>query len=142
MYQVLLLCNNMMYSWMNLCVGMCGRWFNFSGISKNIILWNKAQAELCLFVCFYMPFPLPYFKVNICPFPLPHFASICFAYLWSFRWPNYTLRRYNSFRLPHLNIPTWAPLRRIGHEYSGHVAWSTFQSLKRILPPPDRSKLI
>jgi hypothetical protein len=29
----------------------------------------------------YMPFPLPYFKVNICPFPLPHFASIFFAYL-------------------------------------------------------------
>jgi hypothetical protein len=36
-----------------------------------------------------MPPPLPYFKVNICPFPLPHFASIFFAYLWSFRWPNY-----------------------------------------------------
>jgi hypothetical protein len=54
------------------------------------------------------PSPLPYFKVNICPFPLPHFASIFFAYLWSFRWPNYivTLPRYFSFRLPHLNIPT------------------------------------
>jgi hypothetical protein len=37
----------------------------------------------------YMLRPLPYFKVNICPFPLPHFASIFFAYLWSFRWPNY-----------------------------------------------------
>jgi hypothetical protein len=36
-----------------------------------------------------MPHPLPYFKVNIYPFPLPHFASIFFAYLWSFRWPNY-----------------------------------------------------
>ena len=59
----------------------------------------------------YMPSPLPYFKVNICPFPLPHFASICFAYLWSFRWPNYivTLPRYFSFRLPHLNIPTGNP---------------------------------
>jgi hypothetical protein len=34
----------------------------------------------------YMPPPLPYFKVNICLFPLPHFASIFFAYLWSFRW--------------------------------------------------------
>jgi hypothetical protein len=33
-----------------------------------------------------MPPPLPYFKVNIYPFPLPHFASIFFAYLWSFRW--------------------------------------------------------
>jgi hypothetical protein len=59
----------------------------------------------------YMPPPLPYFKVNIYPFPLPHFASICFSYLWSFRWPNYivTLSRYFSFRLPHLNIPTGPP---------------------------------
>ena len=56
--------------------------------------------------------PLPYFKVNICPLPLPHFVSIFFAYLWSFRWPNYivTLPRYFSFRLPpHLNIPTGTP---------------------------------
>ena len=59
----------------------------------------------------YMPPPLPYFKVNICPFLLSHFASIFFAYLWSFRWPNYivTLPRYFSFRLPHLNIPTGLP---------------------------------
>ena len=57
------------------------------------------------------PPPLPYFKVNICPFPLPHFASIFFAYLWSFRWPDYivTLLRSFSFRLPHLNIPTGPP---------------------------------
>ena len=50
--------------------------------------------------------PLPYFKVNLYPFPLPNFAWIFFAYLWSFRWPNYivTLPRYFSFRLPHLNI--------------------------------------
>ena len=42
------------------------------------------------------------------PFTLSHFASIFFAYLWSFRWPNYivTLPRYFSFRLPHLNITT------------------------------------
>ena len=86
------------------------------------------------FIQKYMPPPLPYFKVNICSFPLPHFASICFAYLWSFRRPNYivTLPRYFSFRLPHLNIPTRAPLRRIGQEYSADVAWSTFKSLKRI----------
>jgi hypothetical protein len=45
-------------------------------------------------------------EVNICPLSLPHFPSIFFAYLWSFRWPNYivTLPRYFSFRLPHLNI--------------------------------------
>jgi hypothetical protein len=58
-----------------------------------------------------MPPPLPYFNVNIYPFPLPHFASIFFAYLWSFRWPNYivTLPRYFSFQLPHLNISTGPP---------------------------------
>jgi hypothetical protein len=49
---------------------------------------------------------------------LRHFASIFFAYLWSFRWPNYivTLPRYFSFRLPHLNIPTG--LRWIFHMHS------------------------
>ena len=59
----------------------------------------------------YMPPPLPYFKVNICPLPIPHFASIFFAYLWSFRWPNYivTLPIYFFFRLPHLNINTGPP---------------------------------
>jgi hypothetical protein len=58
-----------------------------------------------------MPPPFPYFKVSICTLPLPLFASIFFAYLWSFRWPNYivTLPRYFSFRLPHLNIPTGPP---------------------------------
>ena len=35
-----------------------------------------------------------------------------------------------------------APLRRIGQEYSANVAWSTFQSLKRIQPLPVRTKLI
>jgi hypothetical protein len=57
----------------------------------------------------YMSPPLPYFKVNI--FPLPHFASIFFAYLWSFHWSNniITLQRYFSLRLPHLNIPTGPP---------------------------------
>ena len=78
----------------------------------------------------YMPPPLPYFKVNICPLPLPHFALIFFAYLWSFRWPNYivTLPKYFSFRLPHLNINTG----RIGQDYSAKVAWWKFKSLKRI----------
>ena len=69
----------------------------------------SAQALVSLKKC--MPPPLPYFKVNICPLPLPHFATIFFAYLWSFLWPNYivTLSRYFSFRLPHLNIPTGPP---------------------------------
>jgi hypothetical protein len=35
-----------------------------------------------------------------------------------------------------------APLRRIGQEYPANVAWSTFQSLKRIQPLPVQSKLI
>ena len=78
----------------------------------------------------YMPPPLPYFKVNICPFPLPHFASIFFAYLWSFRCPNHivTLPRYFSFRLPHLNIPPQTNWTRI----SANVACFIFMSLKRI----------
>jgi hypothetical protein len=100
-------------------------------------LWHPSYYPQAL-VSFktYMPPPLPYFKVNICPLPLPHFASIFFAYLWSFRWPNYIviLPRYFSFRLPHLNINT--PLRRIGQEYSAKVAFSIFQSLKRIQSLP------
>jgi hypothetical protein len=74
--------------------------------------WKHCAAAQAL-VSFkkYMPPPLPYFTVNICPFSLPYFASIFFAYLWSFCWPNYivTLPRYFSFRLPHLNIPTGPP---------------------------------
>jgi hypothetical protein len=35
-----------------------------------------------------------------------------------------------------------APLRRIGQEYSAKVAFSIFQSLKRIQSLPVRSKLI
>ena len=83
-------------------------WFYFS----NIFTYNgrSGHRHLVLFKK-YMPPPLPYFKVNTCLLPLPHFASIFFAYLWSFRWPNYivTLPRYFSFRLPHLNINTGPP---------------------------------
>ena len=85
-----------------------------------------------------MPPPLLYFKVNICPFPLPHFASIFFAYLWSFRWPNYivTLPRYFSLRLPHLNIPTGPPSDELDKNISEYVACFIFKSLKRIQPLP------
>ena len=71
------------------------------------VIWSQALVSFKK----YMLSPLPYFKGNIYPFPLPHFASIFFAYLWSFRWPNYivTLPRYFSFRLPHLNISTGPP---------------------------------
>ena len=55
------------------------------------------------------------------PSPLPHFASIFFAYLWFFRWPNYivTLPRYFSFRLPHLNINTGPPSDELGRSGEG-----------------------
>ena len=89
-------------------------------------VWKKMKKKLNIYYCIInegfshrhlfhskniCPPPLPYFKVNIYPLPLPHFASICFAYLWSFRWPNYivTLPRYFSFRLPHLNINIGPP---------------------------------
>jgi hypothetical protein len=66
----------------------------------------------------YMSPPLPYFKVNIYPFPLPHYASIFFAYLWSFRWPNFIVTPpwYFSFQLPHLNIPPRTNWTRIVSE--------------------------
>ena len=73
------------------------------------------------------------------PFPLPHFASICFAYLWSFRWPNdiVTLPRYFSLRLPHLNIPTDPLLLPTNWtRISANVACFIFKSLKRIQPLP------
>ena len=52
-----------------------------------------------------------------------HFASIFFAYLWSFRWPNYivTLPRYFSFRLSHLNIPTGPP----SDELDMNIQWTS-----------------
>jgi hypothetical protein len=88
--------------------------------STNCLFWFKKnpysliyshRPQVLVSIKKYMPPPLPYFKVNIYPFLLPHFASIFFAYLWSFHWPNYivTLPRYFSFRLPHLNITTGPP---------------------------------
>jgi hypothetical protein len=93
-------------------------------LNSLMILWNRRKPETNAqtLVSFkkYMPHPLPFFKVNISPFPLPHFASIFFAYLWSFRWPNYivTLPRYFSFRLPHLNIPT-------SEELDKNIQWTS-----------------
>ena len=65
------------------------------------------KARVSSLVRIYAP-PLPYFKVPLPFSPSPLRLNIFFAYLWSFRWPNYivTLPRYFSFRLPHLNIPT------------------------------------
>jgi hypothetical protein len=89
-------------------------------ISKKILgrlYWSQALVSFKQ----YMPPPLPYFKVNICPLPLPHFASIFFAYLWSFRWPSYivTLPRYFSFRLSHLNINTGPPSDELDKNIQG-----------------------
>jgi hypothetical protein len=102
-----------------------------------------------------MPPPLPYFKVNICPLvPFPPFASIVFAYLWSFRWPNYivTLPRYFSFRMPHLNINTGAPSDELDkniQEYNSYWYGGQYQDIQTaqgswyglvemILPEPYR----
>ena len=86
----------------------------------------------------YMPPPLPYFKVNICPFPLPHFASIFFRLFVILSLTQ--LYRYTPeiflFSTATFKYTYPAPLRRIGQEYSPNVAWSTFQSLKRIQPLP------
>ena len=99
------------HSWSKLSIYPClGIIFNvFHNKIQSII--NATTTHALVSFKKYMPPPLPYFKVNICPLPLPHFASIFFAYLWSFRWPNYivTLPRYFSFRLPHLNINTGPP---------------------------------
>ena len=69
----------------------------------------------------YMPPPLPYFKLNIYPFPLPHFASIFVAYLWSFRWPNWT-RIFSECGLLKISVnetdTTTSGLRWIFHMHS------------------------
>ena len=93
--------------WFRMSVKQAGFYLSLS----LSLMMSKQGAQALVSFKKYMPPPLPYFKVNICPFPLPHFASIFFAYLWFFRWPNYivTLPRYFSFWLPHLNIPTGPP---------------------------------
>ena len=85
--------------------------FIFTKYVINYVYHLRMKTQALVSFKKYMSPPLPYFKVNICPFPLPHFASIFFAYLWFFRWPNYTviLPRYFSFRLPHLSTPTGPP---------------------------------
>jgi hypothetical protein len=91
-------------------ITLCVRPVEIGRRTASSFFFPVSNTGTC-FIQKYMPPPLPYFKVNICPLPLPHFASIFFAYLWSFRWPNYivTLPRYFSFRLPHLNINIGPP---------------------------------
>ena len=92
----------------------------------------------------YMSPPLPYFKVNICPFsPSPLrlnifrlFVILSLTQLYRYT-PQVFLYSTATFKYTYR-----ASLRRIGQEYSANVAWSTFQSLKRIQPLPVRSKLI
>ena len=85
---------------------------HFINYSKHRHLFHSKNVCSSLFQGKHLPFsPSPLQGKHIYPFPLPHFASIFFAYLWSFRWPNYivTLPRYFSFRLPHLNISNGPP---------------------------------
>jgi hypothetical protein len=78
----------------------------YDGLSvRNVVIcvWVWGKTFFLINQC--STFPLE------CFLPLPHFSSIFFAYLWSFRWPNYIVRlpKYFSFRLPHLNINTGPP---------------------------------
>ena len=78
----------------------------YDGLSvRNVVIcvWVWGKTFFLINQC--STFPLE------CFLPLPHFSSIFFAYLWSFRWPNYIVRlpKYFSFRLPHLNITTGHP---------------------------------
>jgi hypothetical protein len=113
---------------------------------KSKYFANNKSVESQALVSFkkYMPPPLPYFKVNICPFPLPHFASIFFRLFVILSLTQ--LYRYTPeiflFSTATFKYTYRAPLRRIGQEYSVNIAWSTFQSLKRIQPLPVWSKLI
>jgi hypothetical protein len=56
------------------------------------------------------------------------------------RHPIKTLASKRAFMV--LLLELRAPLRRIGQEYSAKVAFSIFQSMKRIQSLPVRSKLI
>jgi hypothetical protein len=104
---------------------------------------QRTATQALVSIKIYMPPPLPSFKVNICHFPRPHFASIIFAYLWSFPWTNYRCTpEIFLFSTATSKYTYRGSLRRIGQEYSANVAWSTFQSLKRIQPLPVWSKLI
>jgi len=128
-----------MFIYLNLCLSVMlnSLTFSFTSISFRCQV-DTAQALVSFKK--YMPPPLPYFKVNICPLPLSHFASIFFAYLWSFRWPNYivTLTRYFSFRLPHLNTGVYllGPPQTNWTRLFSESAWWKFKSLKRIQPLP------
>ena len=83
---------------------------------KGVVFLYKCISQALISFKKYMPPSSSLLQGKHLPFtppppPHPHFASIFFAYLWSFRWPNYiiTLPRYFSFRLPHLNINTGPP---------------------------------
>jgi hypothetical protein len=91
-----------------------------------------------------MPPPLPYFKVNICPFtPSPFRLNIfrLFVILSLTQLYRYTPEIF-LFSIATFKYKYRSPLRRIRQEYSAKVAFSIFQSLKRIQSVPVRSKLI
>ena len=108
-------------------------------MSPNLHIILVYITGTCFIQKIYPPL-LPYFKVNICPLPLPHFASTFLAYSLT------QLYRYTPeiflFSTATFKYKYRAPLRGIGQEYSAKIAFSIFQSLKRIQSLPDRYKLI
>ena len=135
---------NLEFSWhscniLRYCSNRCIVWFYIlENCPAHANRKFPVQSQALVSFKKYMPPPLPYFKVNICPLPLPHFASIFFAYLWSFRWPNYivTLPRYFSFRLPHLNINTGPPSDELNQNIqrkSHFPHWNGYSHFRSIL---------
>ena len=57
---------------------------------------HPSKIDLTTGTCFIQKLYAPSSSLlqgNIYPFSLPPFASIFFAYLWSFRWPNYIVTK-------------------------------------------------
>ena len=88
----------------------CSDFNLFSVAMREVRNYPAMSTGTCFIQKIYVP-SSSLLQGKYLPFPLPQFASKFFAYLWSFRWPNYivTLPKYFSFRLPHLDIPTGSP---------------------------------
>ena len=99
---------------------------------------TRLRAQALVSFKKYMPPPLPYFKVNICPLPTSSLRFNIFRLFVIFSLTQ--LCRYTPeiflFSTATFKYKYWAPLRRIGQEYSAEVAFSIFKSMKRIQPLP------
>ena len=119
--------------WKNIFLKLCrNRALKFSALSTGTCFIKKIYGGN-------LPPLLPYFKVNICPLPLPHnifrlFVILSLTQLYRYT-PEILLFSTATFKYNYR-----APLRQIGQEYSGNVAFSIFQSLKRIQSLPVCSK--